>query len=278
MKPSSNLFATLAILLLALAAAAQTYPASSDSETQLGVEAYKESQYDEAIQHFEKAVELDGSNLKARFYMGTAYASQYIPGVDSPDNLQFARKAIEQYEYIINSDAEHDAKLSSAKGLGYLYLNMKNFERALNFYSKASYFDPQDPENHYYMGVIYWTESYEPRMKARAKLGMRTEENLDAKNEAQKKACDKLSVQYHSTIEAGISSLRYAIFLRPDYADAMAYLNLMYRERADVECDDLSARAQDLKTADAWVDKIMAIKKAKAEKQQSLRPRPNQQQ
>ena len=72
MKPSSNLFATLAILLLALAAAAQTYPASSDSETQLGVEAYKESQYDEAIQHFEKAVELDGSNLKARFYMGTA--------------------------------------------------------------------------------------------------------------------------------------------------------------------------------------------------------------
>jgi hypothetical protein len=28
-----------------------------------------------------------------------------------------------------------------------------------------------------------------------------------------------------------------AINLRPDYDDAMAYRNLMYREKADVECD-----------------------------------------
>jgi hypothetical protein len=41
----------------------------------------------------------------------------------------------------------------------------------------------------------------------------------------------------------------------------------MYRERADVECDDPGARAADLKTADEWVDKTMATKKAKAEKQ-----------
>jgi hypothetical protein len=47
----------------------------------------------------------------------------------------------------------------------------------------------------------------------------------------------------------------------------MAYMNLMYREKADVECDDLAARAADLKTADEWVDKTMATKKAKAEKQ-----------
>jgi hypothetical protein len=55
--------------------------------------------------------------------------------------------------------------------------------------------------------------------------------------------------------------------LRPDYDDAMAYLNLMYREKADVECDDPAARAADLKTADEWVDKTMAAKRAKAEKQ-----------
>ena len=54
--------------------------------------------------------------------------------------------------------------------------------------------------------------------------------------------------------------------LRPDYDDAMAYLNLMYREKADVECDDLAARADDLKTADHWVDETLRVKKAKAEK------------
>jgi hypothetical protein len=46
----------------------------------------------------------------------------------------------------------------------------------------------------------------------------------------------------------------------------MAYMNLMYREKADLECDDLHAREQDLKTADDWVDKTLATKKAKAEK------------
>jgi len=44
-------------------------------------------------------------------------------------------------------------------------------------------------------------------------------------------------------------------------------MNLMYREKADVECDDLPARAEDLKTADSWVDKTLATKKAKAERQ-----------
>jgi hypothetical protein len=41
----------------------------------------------------------------------------------------------------------------------------------------------------------------------------------------------------------------------------------MYRERADVECDDLNARREDLKTADDWVDQTLLTKKAKAEKQ-----------
>ena len=61
--------------------------------------------------------------------------------------------------------------------------------------------------------------------------------------------------------------MKKALQLRPDYDDAMAYLNLMYRERADLQCDDPAAHAADLKTADEWVDKTMATKKAKAEKQ-----------
>jgi hypothetical protein len=46
----------------------------------------------------------------------------------------------------------------------------------------------------------------------------------------------------------------------------MAYLNLMYREEADLQCDNPDARKTDLKLADDWVDKNLATKKAKAEK------------
>ena len=68
-----------------------------------------------------------------------------------------------------------------------------------------------------------------------------------------------------STVEEAIESLRKAIALGPDYDDAMAYINLVYREKADLECDDPAQRAHDLRTADEWVDKTMATKKMKAE-------------
>src|SRR6202521_5464554 len=102
-------------------------------------------------------------------------------------------------------------------------------------------------------------------MEARATLGMKPEENLNPKNKDQMKVCSELKVKNAPSIQEGIDTLSKAIQLRPDYDDAMAYLNLMYRERADVECDDPAARAADLKTADEWVDKTMATKKAKAE-------------
>jgi hypothetical protein len=55
--------------------------------------------------------------------------------------------------------------------------------------------------------------------------------------------------------------LKKAIELRRDYDDAMAYMNLMYRERADIQCRDAKAYAADLKTADDWVDLTIATKR-----------------
>ena len=69
-----------------------------------------------------------------------------------------------------------------------------------------------------------------------------------------------------ANVQEGIDNLNKALQLRPDYDDAMAYMNLMYRERADIQCDDPAARAADLKTADEWVDKTMADQESKAEK------------
>jgi len=124
--------------------------------------------------------------------------------------------------------------------------------------------DPNDPETYYSIGVIDWTQTYQPRMEERAKLGLRTEDALPVKD---KKVCTVLRDKNMPNIQEGIDSLKKALDLRTDYDDAMAYMNLMYRERADVQCDDPAARAADLKAADEWVDKTLAVKKAKAEKQ-----------
>lgn len=232
-----------------------------------GVGAYKNAHYEQAIDHFQQAVQLDPSLINARMYLATAFVSQYIPGVDSPDNLRTAQQAIEEYTKVLDTpSAARDQKVNSAKGVAYLYLNQKKFDDAKKYYRMASEMDPNDPEPYYSVGVIDWTACYQPRMQRRSELGLKPEENLNPKNKDQKKACDELKEKNMPAIAEGIDSLNKAIQLRPDYDDAMAYLNLMYREKGDVECDDLSARAEDLKTADHWVDETLRVKKAKADK------------
>ena len=232
-----------------------------------GVQSYKNSKYEEAINHFQQAVELDPSLLNARMYLATAYAQQYIPGADSPDNNRMAEQAIEQYNKVLEANPSRDQRVNAAKGVAYLYLNMRKFDEAKKYYRMASAVDPNDPEPYYSVGVIDWTASYQPRMEARAKLGLKPEENLNPKDKEQKKVCIELKQKNTPAIQEGIESLNKAIQLRPDYDDAMAYMNLMYREKADVECDDLATRAEDLKTADHWVDQTLLTKKAKAERE-----------
>jgi tetratricopeptide (TPR) repeat protein len=258
---------TLAAAMLALFSSVGCGKLRARDQLNKGVTAYKNAKYEEAIDHFQQAVALDPSLINAKMYLATAFAQQYIPGADTPDNNKMADQAIEQYQSVLAMNPARDQKVNSAKGIAYLYLNMKKFDDAKKYYRMAADIDPNDPEPYYSVGVIDWTACYQPRMEERAKLGLKPDENLNPKNKDQKKVCDELKAKNSSSIQEGIENLNKAIQLRPDYDDAMAYLNLMYREKADVECDDLAARQEDLKTADHWVDQTLLTKKAKAEKQ-----------
>jgi tetratricopeptide (TPR) repeat protein len=258
---------TLAVATLAIFTAVGCNKLRARDQLNKGVTAYKNAKYEEAIDDFQRATALDPSLINAKMYLATAYAQQYIPGADTPDNNKMAEEAIKQYQSVLEMNPARDQKVNAAKGIAYLYLNMKKFDDAKKYYRMAADLDPNDPEPYYSVGVIDWTACYQPRMEERAKLGMKPDEELNGKNKDQRKVCEELKAKNEPLIDEGIENLNKAIQLRPDYDDAMAYLNLMYRERADVECDDPAARQEDLKTADHWVDQTLATKKAKAEKQ-----------
>src|SRR6266853_3590107 len=262
MKTSLKVMAVAGALLVVLSATGCDKLLARD-QLNKGVAAYKNNQFEQAINCFKKAVSLDPGLKNAKLYLATAYAQQYIPGVDSPENLQNANAAIEQYTKVLDKDPKN---VNSVKGIAYLYLQMKKFEDAKNYYRKAVDLDPNDPESYYSVAVIDWTQAYQPRMEERAKAGLKPDEWI-MKDKGNKKVCEMLREKNTAVIEDGIAMLQKALQLRPDYDDAMAYLNLMYRERGDLQCDDAGARAADMKTADEWVDKTMATKKAKAEKQ-----------
>jgi len=69
--------------------------------------------------------------------------------------------------------------------------------------------------------------------------------------------------KYGSIVDDGISNLQKAQTLRSEYDDAMAYLNLLYRQKADMETT-ADARNQDLQQADDLVERVKAIKQKKS--------------
>ena len=70
--------------------------------------------------------------------------------------------------------------------------------------------------------------------------------------------------EYGATIDDGINSLNHGILIKPDYDDAMAYLNLLYRRKADTVASE-TERAQLIKMADDLIDKVKDIKQKRAE-------------
>jgi len=226
-----------------------------------GVQSYKAANYEAAIEHFKNAVNLDNDLKVAKLYLATAYAQQYVPGVDAPDNVRNANQAIEQYKAVIANDPK---SINSLKGIAFLNMQMKNFEQAREYYKKAIDADPNDPEVYYSVGVIDWSQSYKDAAEIKGKEGLKVDDEL--KGKGSQKICDALKAKDGPSVEEGMKMLQIAIDKRQDYDNAMAYMNLIYRRKAnDMSCEDAQARADFKKTADDWSDKAMAARKKKAE-------------
>jgi hypothetical protein len=77
----------------------------------------------------------------------------------------------------------------------------------------------------------------------------------------------KYAEDYGPTIDDGLSALKRAIELKPDYDDAMAYLNLLYRRKADVVGLAIERNAY-LEQADELLDKVREIKQKRLSESQ----------
>jgi tetratricopeptide (TPR) repeat protein len=238
-----------------------------------GVNAFKAGQSDTAIEDFKQATELDPSLMMARVYLATAYASLYIPGAPSAENKARGDQAIKEFKDILEIDPNN---LTAIDGIGSLLFQMagtppvdeKGFEVSKTYHQRHIQIKPDDPEPYYWIGVIDWTLAW------RANAEMRLDYN---KNNIKKQVHDDqpmptaVRTDYATKdgplVEEGIADLQKAISLKPDYDDAMAYLSLLYRRKADmVESADERTSLQ--KQADDLLEKIKEIKQKRLDQQQ----------
>jgi tetratricopeptide (TPR) repeat protein len=237
-----------------------------------GVAAYKNAQYDTAIEDFKKAKDLDPGLMNARLYLATAYASQYIPGAPSEQNVRLGNQAVTEFKDVLSVD---DKNLSAIDGIGSILFQMagtpydpKKFEESKSYHQKHIDLKPNDPEPYYWIGVIDWTLAFRANGELRAAYNkdhvtkqVRDTEPLPASLRGE------YTSKYGTLVDEGITQLKKSIDVKPDYDDAMAYLNLLYRRKADM-VESSEERSSLLKQADDLVDKVKEIKQKRAEQTQ----------
>jgi tetratricopeptide (TPR) repeat protein len=226
-----------------------------------GVRAFKSQRYEDAIDHFQDAVNLDPKLPMARLYLATAYASQVVPGADTPDNQKNAQMAIDGYQQVL---VREPTNLMSLKGIASLYMNTAQYQQAKEWQKRVLAVDPQDAEAAYTIGVIDWTLARKNAVKDLAGAGM--QDASDGNPKASKAVCQQIVTDNSGLVDEGMQYLMKSVDIRPNYDDAMAYINLMYRRKADFECGNDDARKADLAQADDWLEKAKDTRKANEEK------------
>jgi len=252
-----------AVVVLAIAAlsvlATSCEKLKARDQLNKGVQAFKNAQYPVAVEDFKRAVQYDPGFATARLYLATAYMQQYIPGAESPENMQMANAAYDQFQRVLAQEPKNELAVAS---IASLLFNEKKFDEANEWNQKLIAINPKAKDAYYTLGVIAWTKALVSDGEARAKLGMKPEDPGPLKD---KKVRAEVAAKNGPLVDEGIKDLEKALQIDPDYADAMAYMNLLYRQKADLE-DSPDAYRADIDKANDYFQKTIDTRKANAEK------------
>ncbi len=263
---------TAAIALLAAAAGLTTGCDKLKSRDHLnqGVQAFRNAKYSDAVEHFKTAIALDPDNPNAQLYLATAYMSQWIPGATSPENERMAQMATEGFAKVLEKNPTDATALASLASIAYQEASslppdqkVAKLDEAAKWNKKLIEADPKNKEAYYYLGVIAWAKWYPQWITARLNVHMKPEDPGPLKD---KKAKAELSAQYTPIIDDGIANLNKALDIDKEYEDAMVYLSLLIREKADL-LDSADDYKKQIEIADNWQQKALDTKKAKAARQ-----------
>jgi tetratricopeptide (TPR) repeat protein len=209
-----------------------------------GVIAFKAGNYSQAADHFKRAI---------------------VPGTDTPDNKKFADAAMKEFQTVLASNPDDQNKLLATQSIANLYYQQKDFANASVWEKKVIQLDPKNKEAYYTLGVIAWTDFIAPDREARNKMGMKPEDVGPLKDP---KVKEELKAKFWQPLTDGIEDEKKALQIDPEYENAMSYMNLLIRYRADLD-DTKEQCLADWKTADTWMQKALDTQKLKAKRKEA---------
>ena len=246
---------TAGLLTLLLLSATGCTRLRAGDQLNKGVAAFKNAKYEDAENYFQKALEIDPSYDNARLYLATTYSSQIVPNLVTPENLAVAKKATDLFQQILQKDPSN---VTAMKQIASIERNTGHPDEAKEYEKKVIALAPNEAEAYYTVGVVDWLQSYKNANDALHAENM--SDKSDGNVKLSKPGCAKLTELNTPLVTEGNTYLQKAIDLNPNYEEAMTYMSLMARRKADLECGNVAAIKADLDLADEWAKKSMGAR------------------
>ena len=264
-REAKRIAAALCAVLLPLATGCEKL--KSRDEMNKGVQAYRANKYADAVKHFKQAVELDPSNKNARLYLATSYMIQWVPGAESPDNMKNYDMAKKTFDEVLKDEPTNNLALASMASMAYNSATSGSedqkkaaLEEAKKWNERRIEVNPKDSEPYYYLGVIDWADAFPAIRSARSEEKMKPDDPGPIKDP---KVRADLKAKYQGTVDHGLDNLKKCLSYDKENEDAMSYVNLLLREKADLEDTPDEAKA-DVKQAEDWANKSLEMRREKA--------------
>ena len=245
-----------AALLMILTGATGCSKLKARDQLVKGIQEFKAGHYETAIDHFQQSVALDPTYPNAKTYLATAYSYQVQPNNNTPQNLAIAQKAIDGFTEALQSDPNN---ADDYRQLASIHRNIMAFDQSRNDELKVIQLDPKDSEANYSVGVIDFQKA-DKNANDLLKANKITDD-LKGNAKIPLKVCQQLAQENSGLLDSSLQYLNRAVEINPNYDDAMQYLNLDMRRKADIECGNDEARKSDIAKADDWIQRAMGARK-----------------
>jgi tetratricopeptide (TPR) repeat protein len=185
---------------------------------------YREGRFEEAEQHSRQAAELDPENKTAPMFIARTIHAQYRPGVQTPENVAKAQKAIEAYQAILAKNPQDE---EAYKAIAYLYGAIKDDAKLRQWISSRAASETTEPEKRAEAYIVLASKDWDCSFKITELPSVKTTTVDPTNNKATvsyKKPNDQKDFDTaQMCVKQGLAEAENAIKFNPNNESAWSY-------------------------------------------------------
>jgi hypothetical protein len=230
---------------------------------------YLNEDYKHALEEYQEGLKGDPSATFAWRSVGLSAVALYRPGVRTAENDRYAEIALDAFRKYLKDNPRDAAKVREF--MITTLISSERYEEALKELKDEA---ARNPANNEINAAIVATYAKSGRLKEAYDWALRKPDALTMYSIGVS-AWDKAyrdpimdAVARGAIVELGLAATKKAIDLKADYFEAMAYYNLLFREKAKLEPDEIK-KQEWIAQADVWRDRAKVLIEAAKKREEA---------